>query len=91
MSHDPPRLYAVIDPASPRYPGWCRDLGCDFVPLVSAEVLPLDYGDEWPVPSYQVDVGMGVAVGEVIVCEDPNEGRLRFPFWSGRGAERTPG
>lgn len=113
------RLYAVIDPASPRYAGWVRDLGRDFVPVQSAETSMMvhDHFPDGPVPCYLLDLdamprelllkvvertarefgatedevvaefrelGMPVLAESVIVCEDPNEGRLRFPFWSGK-------
>lgn len=115
------RLYAVVDPASPRYEGWVRDLGCDFIPVRSSEAEAARFdGRPGPVPVYLVDLealtpgllrkvvertarefgatveevlaqldamGLPVLAEGVIVCEDPDRGRLRFPFWSGRGGD----
>jgi hypothetical protein len=121
------QLFALIDPRSPRYAGWCRDLGRDFIPVLSAESEPTRFeGCEETVMVYLVDLealspeqlgaivgrtavdnvvspeevlaeyrefGLPIAADASIVCEDPGEGRLRFPFRSGGAmgpAERAP-
>jgi hypothetical protein len=111
------QLFALIDPQSPRYAGWCRDLGRDFIPALSAiPELTRFEGSEETEQIYLVDLealsseqlaaivnrtaadnavspeevlaeyrefGLPIVADGLIVCEDPGEGRLRFPFWSG--------
>jgi hypothetical protein len=116
------RLYAVIDPASPRYAGWVRELGRDYVPVKSAESTMCEFLDSpasAPAPCYLVDLdrlhpevagpiyersaeqygvpvgvvraefrelGMPILAGpDVVVCEDPRDGRLRFSTRKGGG------